>query len=722
MTPPGRFRILHPGRMALLPGLVLALGLGATVGLWRVQHADAEQRIYDRLQFQADKLGLIVAERVALHVQILKAVAALFEASDHVNRAEFRRYVDSMGFIDQHPGIRAVGFVQPVQADRIAEHVAAIRAEGVLDYRIWPLVSHSTVAPIVYVEPMMGANRGVLGFDALSEPVRAKALMQARVTEAPVLSEKIILLQEGGFASISGFLIVAPLVESGSGASGGDRNAGFFGWVYLANRMQDIMTHALEDWEVDRSQGALDVSVYDGQEPLPDRLLFSTRGMDAPTSVASAFQVVQRIDPGGRHWLIEVAPIQADVHAAIRRAARPVALIGCAVSVLLSLLIGVLILSQQRVVRAWIEADRANAELTLRARGTALGAARRADGQLELRRGKRARALVRRSVHTLCARSERGRAPYARHPQLFGEDWPRLDQAVQAALRDGTPYQLDLSFRRFDGEMRVMVVKREPQLNAAGRVTGLVGTVQDITERRRLQDVLREQAVRDPLTGLFNRRYLDETLPQEIARIQRTGEPLAIAMLDLDNFKAFNDSFGHEAGDDALRAIGALLLRSLRAGDIACRYGGEEFTLIFPAATAETLIARLEGIRRACMDLRLTCRGQDLTAIRVSIGLATVASTGIDSARALAMADAALYRAKRQGRNRVVIAEESEGTAAARMSEKDQDGQIVADAAREHEQVPDSVRPREAAVHGVEDDAEGVEEAAGNETPNACRG
>lgn len=169
-----------------------------------------------------------------------------------------------------------------------------------------------------------------------------------------------------------------------------------------------------------------------------------------------------------------------------------------------------------------------------------------------------------------------------------------------------------------------------------------------------LQETLREESIHDRLTGLFNRRYLDQLLPREFRRCQRTGEPLAVAMLDLDHFKGFNDAFGHEAGDVILRAIGELLLRSVRAGDLACRYGGEELTLVLPDATLGQAQARLDHLRQAIAQSRVLYRDSELPAITVSIGVAIAQPEDKDATALLSRADAALYRAKTEGRNRVV--------------------------------------------------------------------
>jgi diguanylate cyclase (GGDEF)-like protein/PAS domain S-box-containing protein len=166
------------------------------------------------------------------------------------------------------------------------------------------------------------------------------------------------------------------------------------------------------------------------------------------------------------------------------------------------------------------------------------------------------------------------------------------------------------------------------------------------------REALHERAVRDGLTGLFNRRYLDERLEYELRRHQQRHEQLAVAMLDVDHFKRFNDRYGHDAGDIVLQAISQLLLRSIRSGDQACRYGGEELTLILPGASLENAQARLEMLRQAVASLRVNYQ-QPLPTITVSIGVTEC--TIDDNANTLInRADAALLQAKRAGRNQVV--------------------------------------------------------------------
>ena len=171
----------------------------------------------------------------------------------------------------------------------------------------------------------------------------------------------------------------------------------------------------------------------------------------------------------------------------------------------------------------------------------------------------------------------------------------------------------------------------------------------------KLREMLRNQSIRDPLTGLFNRRYMEETLERELRRAERGKRPLCVAMLDIDHFKEFNDTFGHEAGDVLLSELGRLLRATIRSGDVACRYGGEEFFLIMPELAVGDAERRLDEIRQAVKRLYITYRGQSIPGVTVSAGIATFPEHGNAGDELVRIADAALYRAKAAGRDRLVM-------------------------------------------------------------------
>jgi len=173
----------------------------------------------------------------------------------------------------------------------------------------------------------------------------------------------------------------------------------------------------------------------------------------------------------------------------------------------------------------------------------------------------------------------------------------------------------------------------------------------------RLRDALRAQSTKDPLTGLYNRRYLSEMLQREIRRAARSELPLGVMMLDLDHFKRFNDTYGHEAGDAVLRETASFLGRSIRAEDFVCRYGGEEFVVVLPTADLRVAGLRAEGIRSRLRDLVVMHQGHSVGLVTASIGVAALPQHGTTERELLQAADAALYRAKRDGRDRIVLAD-----------------------------------------------------------------
>ncbi len=176
----------------------------------------------------------------------------------------------------------------------------------------------------------------------------------------------------------------------------------------------------------------------------------------------------------------------------------------------------------------------------------------------------------------------------------------------------------------------------------------------------RLREALRTQSIRDALTGLYNRRNLEEMLEREARRAVRAEQSLGILILDLDHFKGFNDTYGHDAGDTVLRETGSFLAKSVRAEDVVCRFGGEEFVIILPTADLEASRARAERIRSKLRDLTVLHQGQSLGRITISIGVSALPLHGTSPKELLEAADAALYRAKREGRDRVALAETPE--------------------------------------------------------------
>ena len=266
--------------------------------------------------------------------------------------------------------------------------------------------------------------------------------------------------------------------------------------------------------------------------------------------------------------------------------------------------------------------------------------------------------------------------------EIVGQPLSRLksgahDAAFYASLwrtiLSGEAWVGEIVNRHRDGHLYTEEQTISPVRDESGRVTHFVAVKQDVTERRRmeqglrsanetlkaqlaeieaLQAKLRDQALRDPLTGAFNRRFLAETLVRETARARRDRRSYAVVILDLDHFKGVNDAYGHDAGDRVLVAVGDLLRAHTREGDLVCRYGGEEFVVLMPGASAVPAARRAEVWRATLEDQRFLFRGEEVT-VTLSAGVACYPDDGSDGEAVLRSADGALYRAKADGRNKV---------------------------------------------------------------------
>ena len=235
--------------------------------------------------------------------------------------------------------------------------------------------------------------------------------------------------------------------------------------------------------------------------------------------------------------------------------------------------------------------------------------------------------------------------------------------------------KLEVEWEQTSPQSRFFDLQVLPLYQHANHLTGRSVIFRDITHRKNieaalwqanselgekllqietLKDELRELSIRDALTGLFNRRYIEEIFTLEIGRAKREGYPLTLVILDLDLFKMVNDQFGHARGDDVLRAMGDAFRKNFRGSDIACRYGGDEFMLMMPTSSARDAFRRIESFRHVCAGLHKE-QGADLPPISFSAGIATYPEHAESTQELFRIADQTLYLAKTQGRNRTCL-------------------------------------------------------------------
>ncbi|HZR02215.1 MAG TPA: diguanylate cyclase [Burkholderiales bacterium] len=248
---------------------------------------------------------------------------------------------------------------------------------------------------------------------------------------------------------------------------------------------------------------------------------------------------------------------------------------------------------------------------------------------------------------------------------------PALDQ-VRQALRERIPCAVLLRNYRKDGTLFWNQLQLAPMLDGTGTVTHFMGTMLDVTDRVEIEQRLLEKqrqlerskraleglALKDSLTGLYNRRYFDEQLAREWNRARREQLAVSLFMIDIDHFKRFNDTYGHLAGDERLRMVGEGLRRCFaRGSDLVARYGGEEFVAVTPGLQRRAARDRAELLCEAIRTLTEHAGHGEMPPVTVSVGLATATPDNRLAAEdLLETADRALYEAKRQGRDRVIQA------------------------------------------------------------------
>ncbi len=237
------------------------------------------------------------------------------------------------------------------------------------------------------------------------------------------------------------------------------------------------------------------------------------------------------------------------------------------------------------------------------------------------------------------------------------QDWLSVREQFDKQARGEIRLAADIPVKRKDGSVFYADINTSP-VNIGGKHY-IVGVFRDVTERKlaeaevqKLQGELREQAVRDPLTGLYNRRYLDETMGREMIRAERYGQSIGIVMCDIDHFKVVNDTYGHLVGDEVLRMFAGLLKKNSRGSDIVCRFGGEEFLLLLPDMPPDVAYQRAEHLRASLAALQI---GKEVIRVTASFGVAAFPGNGKTMDSLIGAADAAMYQAKEAGRNRVAV-------------------------------------------------------------------
>lgn len=641
-TSPGRFHALLDRSAAAW--LILVIGLGVTLGLWQYFGAHFTERTRDRFSHRAEAAKSLLVSRMQAHEQVLRGAAALFAASAQVDREEWRAYMNALELERALPGIQGTGFTRMIPADQLAGHVAAIRAEGFSDYAIHPAGERKLYSSIVYLEPFTGRNLRAFGYDMYSEPVRREAMERARDSGLPALSGKVTLVQEFGSEVQAGFLIYLPIYAGGIRPDTVDaRRTALLGFVYSPFRAQDMMDSIFSGQLKDAELELFDVS------PAAGNLLFAS----AQRSAHARFVVDYPVEIAGRTWLARLSSTPAFERD--NDSAEPGLILfgGTALSLMLFVLLNVNAKHRRQMQNAATRLAQSRDEfrtlvenvpgVVFRCQVDAPWGVIHISPNIEALTGARPEEF-------LVAHVSFG-------DFIVPEDFATIEAAIATALQARTSYEVEYRMRSRSGNICWVSERGHVYVDERGQAQWLDGVIIDVTERKQAEEAIRNLAFVDTLTHLPNRRFLLDRLRQGLANSRRHGRHGALLFIDLDHFKAINDTYGHEAGDRLLCDVAQRLRQSVREGDTVARLGGDEFVVMLEdladtgreacekgTAIGDKILAALNEPFKIAGDLHHNTP---------SIGITCFGSADVRAEDLLRRADEAMYRAKAGGRNRL---------------------------------------------------------------------
>lgn len=610
----------------LLGGLILALFSFQMVSVQQ------ENRWANEFRNGAEKASLLLGTRVEAIRQSLMVCQALFGSNRNVTRQEFKALT--------RPVLQSLSFIQTIQwmprvgaRDR-ADFESAAALTGLAGFRIRP--GHGNAAPgtaleeeyfpVFFIEPLSG-NEGSLGVDPAGDPVDRKALHAARdMGHARTLHAS---LEAPDLADQSLIQVFLPVYSGGAvPARVQDRRDGLTGFIAVVFDLKNLIHSVLHPFSLEGGELAIVQEGANGQ----NRMLYGKTGADAIMKIQETtrffdqkWQLVwQR---GAESALGEYGALPFEVGAGVFLA-----------FVFLAFMFESNLERMQ--VQALIQTS-VDGIITIDTRSVIHGFNPAAEKMFGYREdeviGKEVTVLM---PQELSRDHEKGLSRYLKtgEKRIIG----KLVETT-GRKKDGREFPIELGISELKTMSRHL----------------FTAMIRDISAHKKLEKELEDLSHTDSLTGVNNRRFFDQQMEVEWKRSTRDTKPLSLVILDIDNFKIYNDTYGHIQGDECLKAVARALNNSLhRAGDFIARYGGEEFVVLLPGIDQEHALLLAETMRRAVELLSIENRGSTISKfVTISVGLATIEKTqGKNSNQLLTAADTALYMAKQKGKNRTETA------------------------------------------------------------------
>lgn len=640
----------YEGLYAALTVFLVLISL--TLYQWHSVSRNAERTAAQRFDFRVSEISSAIAQRILAYESALQGGVGLFAAT-RVNREDWRRYVQSLDINRNYPGIQGLGFARVVDPEERDALVESVRAEGYPDFSVWPEGDREVYTSILYLEPFDWRNQRAFGYDMFSEPVRREAMIRARDTGKASATRALSLVQETSNNRQIGFLMYLPVYDRGVMPSTvAERREQIIGYVYSPFRMRDLMrgilgANALSDVRME---------IFDGEGVEVEDKIYDSIPAERDELPEGRFDTVSHFEFNGHLWTLRFSSLPLLDAAAQPNGGKLVLVGGILISFLLAGFIWALWLN---LTRGWALAQ-ANVDLKQEVTQRE---------HLELRLDR----FFSLSTDILCTIGTDG---------VFRKVSPACEKILGFEVRaiEGKPF-IDTVYEedreRVAQEFAVLTANKvnrttmeirnmtdnggvrwiEWHLVAAEQESALYANGRDVTERKQMEQQLHRSAFYDKLTGTANRALFIDRLKHVIERSHRYGESYAVLIMDMDNFKSVNDSYGHLIGDKLLAAFAQRVQQQLRPVDTCARFGGDEFILLIEeAGGAEEVQYVAERIQKA-LNLPFVFDGHELR-IGSSMGIAMGDKRYSTTQQILRDADMALYEAKRQGKGRYLIFDE----------------------------------------------------------------
>lgn len=639
---------MNPARRHLPVVLVLLIALGSTWLAWRHEQEVSERWLRARFDDSLRDTTARIVQRMSAYEQMLRGVQGFYAGTGEVTRQGFTAYVNTLQLGADFAGIQGVGQITLTPAAELPTLLKQLHQQGLADYSITPPGERALYTPIIQVEPFSGRNRLTLGFDPYTVPELRAVMEAARDSGMPRITGKLPQLLDPANGRAPSVILCAPLFRQGSSIRTlAERRASLIGWIYAPVHLDEMMASLYGDTDSD-----ILIHVHDGVEPSADNLLFSSHPAETnPPRLYAA----EYLEIGGRNWVIEASTLPGFVTRVGHSDATTIAISGLCLSLLLAVLARILATARQLALRL---AQQMTEDLRSSEERWKFALEGAGDGVWDRDLVGDAAFYSRRCLEIFGYEPDEI-APHRQEwvERIHPDDRAAALAATAACIKGHQEsFSSEYRLRCKDGRWKWVLARgRVMRRSADGKALRLLGTISDIDARKASEEQIRHMAQHDSLTGLPNRALFADRLQQALSLVHRDHAHLALFFVDLDEFKAINDRFGHATGDLLLQEAARRMHECIRASDTVGRIGGDEFVVLLPSlSSVEDARHVAEKIRQA-LATPFEIGGHALR-ISASIGIACYPEHGDSESRLWSIADAAMYAAKARGGNRVELA------------------------------------------------------------------